>query len=73
MVINFLDNTIISDELLEGLRLLYVKSNFNFSEVTFNDIIKALNRNGISLFKIKKQLGLLIGIEPQIYDMSAVI
>ncbi|GBC50720.1 hypothetical protein RIR_jg35915.t1 [Rhizophagus irregularis DAOM 181602=DAOM 197198] len=28
-------NTIISDELLEGLRLLYVKSNFNFSEAAF--------------------------------------
>ena len=46
-----------------------MKSNFNFSEAAFNDIAKAFNRNGISLFKIKKQLGLIIGIEPQIYDM----
>ncbi|GBC17777.2 transposase domain-containing protein [Rhizophagus irregularis DAOM 181602=DAOM 197198] len=47
------DNTIISDELLEGLRLLYVKSNFNFSEAAFNNIYKAFNRNKMSLNKKK--------------------
>ncbi|CAB5395535.1 unnamed protein product [Rhizophagus irregularis] len=50
------DNTIISDELLEGLKLLYVKSNFNFSEAAFNNIYKAFNRNKMSLNKIKKYL-----------------
>ncbi|UZO21338.1 uncharacterized protein OCT59_013734 [Rhizophagus irregularis] len=63
------DNTIISDELLEGLRLLYVKSNFNFSEAAFNNIYKAFNRNKMSLNKIKKILGSIVGIEPKIYDM----
>ncbi|CAB5367220.1 unnamed protein product [Rhizophagus irregularis] len=63
------DNTIISDELLEGLRLLYVKSNFNFSEAAFNNIYKAFNRNKMSLNKIKKILCLIVGIEPKIYDM----
>ena len=60
---------IISDELLEGLRLLYVKSNFNFSEAAFNNIYKAFNRNEISFNKIKKTLGSIVGIEPKIYDM----
>ncbi|CAB5393671.1 unnamed protein product [Rhizophagus irregularis] len=65
------DNTIISDELLEGLRLLYVKSNFNFSEAAFNNIYKAFNRNKMSLNKIKKILGSIVGIEPKIYDMRS--
>ena len=69
MVINFLDNTIISDELLEGLRLLYVKSNFNFSEAAFNNIYKAFNRNKISFNKVKQMLSSIVGIEPKIYDM----
>jgi hypothetical protein len=75
IIINFKDldddNTIVmpSDELIEGLKLLYVKSNFNFSEAAFNNIMKAFNKDGISLFKIKNKLGLLVGIEPQIYDM----
>ena len=68
-MINFLDNIIISDELLEGLKLLYVKSNFNFSEAAFNNIYKAFNRNKMSLNKIKKILGSIVGIEPKIYDM----
>ena len=46
-----------------------MKSNFNFSEAAFNDITKVFNKSEISLFKIKKHLGLLVGIEPQIYDM----
>ena len=46
-----------------------MKSNFNFSEAAFNDIIKVFNKSEISLFKIKKHLSLLVGIEPQIYDM----
>jgi len=69
IMINFLDNMIISDELLEGLRLLYVKSNFNFSEAAFDNIYKAFNRNKMSFNKIKKILGSIVGIEPKIYDM----
>ena len=46
-----------------------MKSNFNFSEAAFNDITKVFNKSEISLFKIKKHLGLLVEIELQIYDM----
>ena len=46
-----------------------MKSNFNFSEAAFNDIIKVFNKSEISLFKIKKHLGLLVRIEPQIYNI----
>ncbi|GBB96184.1 hypothetical protein RclHR1_00270030 [Rhizophagus clarus] len=63
------DSMIISDELLEGLRLLYVKSNFNFSKAAFNNIYKVFNRNKMSFNKIKKILGSIVGIEPKIYDM----
>lgn len=55
--------------MLEGLRLLYVKSNFNFSEAAFNNIFKAFNKNVISLNKIKKSLGSIVGIEPKMYDI----
>ncbi|PKY57682.1 hypothetical protein RhiirA4_292556, partial [Rhizophagus irregularis] len=51
------------------LRLLYVKSNFNFSEAAFNNIYKAFNRNKISFNKVKRKLGSIVGIEPKIYDM----
>ncbi|GES95129.1 transposase domain-containing protein [Rhizophagus clarus] len=63
------DSMIISDELLEGLRLLYVKSNFNFSEAAFKNIYKVFNRNKMSFNKIKKILGSIVGIELKIYDM----
>ncbi|PKC54152.1 hypothetical protein RhiirA1_477878 [Rhizophagus irregularis] len=63
------DNTTFSNELFEGLRLLYVKSNFNFSEAAFNNIYKAFNRNKISFNKVKRKLGSIVGIEPKIYDM----
>ena len=46
-----------------------MKSNFNFSEAAFNNILKAFNRDKISLNKIKKILGSIVGIEPKIYDM----
>ncbi|GET00247.1 transposase domain-containing protein [Rhizophagus clarus] len=63
------NSMIISDELLEGLRLLYVKSNFNFSEAVFNNIYKVFNRNKMSFNKIKKILGSIVEIEPKIYNM----
>jgi hypothetical protein len=46
-----------------------VKSNFNFSEAAFNNIYKAFNRNKISFNKVKKMLGLIVGIEPKKYDI----
>src|SRR2546429_634672 len=58
-----------SEELIEGLRLLYVKSIYNFSEAAFNNIMNALNKSKASLLKIKSQLHLLVGIESRIYDM----
>ncbi|GET50952.1 transposase domain-containing protein [Rhizophagus irregularis DAOM 181602=DAOM 197198] len=64
------DNTTFSNELFEGLRLLYVKSNFNFSEAAFNNIYKAFNRNKISFNKVKRKLGSIVGIEPKIYDIN---
>jgi hypothetical protein len=56
---------------MEALRLLYVKSNFNFSEAAFNNIMKAFRKESetLSLFKIKNKLNSLVGIESQIYDM----
>ncbi len=46
-----------------------MKSNFNFSEAAFNNITKVFDKSKISLFKIKKQLSLLIEIKPQMYNM----
>ena len=59
-----------SEKLLEALRLLYIKSNFNFSEAAFKNIMKAFRKKSeISLSKIKNKLRSLVGIEPQIYDI----
>src|SRR5215216_2321580 len=58
------DHNIISKEVIEGLKLLYLKSLFNLSEVAYYSINEAYVKKNLSLYKIKKSLEGIIGLVP---------
>src|SRR3970040_1513253 len=62
-------HNIISEEVIEGLKLLYLKSLFNFSEVVFYGINEAYVNKDLSLYKVKKSLERITGLVPIFYDM----
>lgn len=57
------------DEVITGMKLLYLKTIHNFSNQAFNDIESIILKQGFSLFKIKEYLNKLIPIKPKYYDM----
>jgi len=63
------DHNIISEEVIEGLKLLYLKSLHNFTEAAYNDIIKVFAKKNLSLYKVKKSLEKLMGLVSIFYDM----
>src|SRR5215216_4290190 len=68
------DHNIISQEVIDGLQLLYFKSKHNFTQTLFDDfmktfIIKKFGKKGLSLYKAKKLLERLTGLVPTFYDM----
>jgi hypothetical protein len=65
-----LDEGEISDDLLTGLNLLYLKVIHNFSNQAFNDISSKIIKNKkISLFKSKRHLEKLVPIKPKYHEM----
>ena len=56
-------------EIIEGLKLLHLKSLYNFTESAYNDILKIFTINNISLYKVKKYLKEITGLIPVFYDM----
>src|SRR6266496_651296 len=58
-----------SKEIIEGLKLLYLKSLYNFTESAYDDIMKVFTTNNLSLYKIKKYLKEVTGLVPVFYDM----
>src|SRR5215208_4003322 len=68
------DDNIISQEVIDGLQLLYLKSKHNFTQTLFDDftkkfIIKKFGKKSLSLYKVKKLLERLTGLVPTFYDM----
>ena len=63
------ESNIPNKEIIEGLNLLHLKSLYNFTESTYDDIMKALTTNNISLYKVKKYLKETTGFVPEFYDM----
>jgi hypothetical protein len=59
----------LSEELITGMKLLYLKTIHNFSNQAFNDIESVILKQGFSLYKIKNHLDKLIPIRPKFYDM----
>jgi hypothetical protein len=56
-------------EIIEGLKLLHLKSLYNFTESAYNDILKIFTVNNISLYKVKKYLKEITGLNPVFYHM----
>jgi hypothetical protein len=55
--------------IIEGLKLLHLKSLYNFTESAYEDIMKIFTTNNISLYKIKKYLKEITELVPVFYDM----
>jgi len=58
-----------SKKLIEGLKLLYLKSLYNFTESAYDDIIKIFTIENVSLYKVKTHLKNITGLVPIFYDM----
>ena len=56
-------------KVIEGLRLLHLKSLYNFTEAAYNDIIKLFSDKNLSLYRVKKILEEFVGLVPTFYDM----
>ena len=51
-----IDKERLNKKIIKSLRLLYLKSLYNFTETVYNDIIKSFANKNISLYKIKKNI-----------------
>jgi hypothetical protein len=56
-------------KIIDGLKLLHLKSLYNFTESAYNDIMKVFATNNLSLYKIKKYLKEITELVPEFYDM----
>src|SRR6266542_1883732 len=63
------DEERLNKKVIEGLRLLHLKSVYNFIEAAYNDIIKLFTNKNISLYKVKKILKEFTGLIPTFYDI----
>ncbi len=63
------DKEKLNKKVIKGLRLLYLKSLYNFTEVAYNDIIKLFANKNHSLYKVKKILEEFIELISTFYDI----
>src|SRR5581483_10661177 len=64
-----IDNITPNKEIIEGLKLLYLKTLYNFTESAYDDIMKVFIIKNLSLYKVKKYLKEITGLIPVFYDM----
>src|SRR6266498_1101822 len=64
-----IDEERLNKEDIKGLRLLHLKSLYNFTEVAYNDIIKLFANENISLYKVKKILEEFTEFVSTFYDI----
>ncbi len=58
-----------SKKIIEGLRLLHLKSLYNFTESAYDDIMKIFTTENVSLYKVKTYLKDVTNLIPEFYDM----
>src|SRR6266542_1839360 len=63
------DKERLNKKVIEGLRLLHLKSIYNFTEAAYNDIIKLFANKNLNLYKVKKILEEFTELVPTFYDM----
>ena len=64
-----IDEERLNKEVIEGFRLLHLKSLYNFTEAVYNDIIKLFANKNISLYKVKKILEEFTGLVLTFYNI----
>src|SRR6266540_765037 len=64
-----IDEERLNKEVIKGLRLLHLKSLYNFTEAAYNDIIKLFANKNISLYKVKKILKEFTGLVSTFYNI----
>lgn len=64
-----IDDNNLRIEIIEGLRLLHLKSLYNFTESAYDDIMKIFRAENVSLFKVKTYLKDVTNLIPEFYDM----
>src|SRR6266542_3733439 len=64
-----IDEERLNKKVIEGLRLLHLKSLYNFTEAAYNDIIKLFANKNISLYKVKKILEEFTELVSTFYDI----
>jgi Transposase family tnp2 len=60
---------IYGEKIIEGLRLLHLKSLYNFTESAYDDIMKIFTIENVSLYKVKTYLKDVTNLIPEFYDM----
>src|SRR6266542_236109 len=60
------ETNISNKKIIKGLKLLYLKFLYNFTESAYDDIMKIFTTNNLSLYKIKKDI---TGLVPVFYDI----
>jgi hypothetical protein len=68
MVIFFISGLEISEDLIKGFRLFYIKEKHNLTEAAFNDILREMDLSGVTLYRLRKVLGQLVPLEPILID-----
>src|SRR6266508_3532085 len=64
-----IDEERLNKEVIKDLRLLHLKLLYNFTETTYNNIIKLFANKNISLYKVKKILKEFTGLISTFYDI----
>src|SRR6266511_1446501 len=64
-----IDEERLNKEIIEGLRLLHLKSLYNFTKAAYNDIIKLFANKNINLYKVKKILEEFTELVPTFYNI----
>src|SRR6266542_1924676 len=63
------DKERLNKKVIKGLRLLHLKSVYNFTKAAYNNIIKLFVNKNLSLYKVKKILKEFTGLVPTFYNM----
>src|SRR6266498_257898 len=63
------ETNISNKEIIEELKLLYLKTLYNFTESAYDDVMKIFITNNLSLYKVKKYLKGITNLISVFYDM----
>ena len=58
-----------NEKIVNGLKLLHLKSLYNFTESAYDDIMKVFTTERMSLYKVKNYLKNITNLVPEFYDM----